>query len=71
MKLIRPVPFQGTKEEKTSNYNTHNWCSFEDEVVCIACDSKPWHTHAYYPCGAEAPLEEVEAGPAIAFRFVD
>ena len=55
----RPVQFDGTKEEREANYQTHHWVNDGDSGRCMECDSKPWHTHANWPCGAEAPRENV------------
>lgn len=66
-----PVPFEGTDEEKKANYNSHTWGTSYDEVRCSVCDCKPWHYHAEYPCGVEAPRMDIEAGDFSAFRFVD
>lgn len=52
-----PVPFDGTSEQAEANYRTHNFQSWYDEdygdTRCMACDCKPWHKAADYPCGTE------------------
>lgn len=71
MLINMPVPFEGTAEEKTANRNSHIWLSGDSDSRCVRCDCKPWHYHADYPCGVEAPRMDVEAGEFSAFRFVD
>lgn len=62
MIIDRPVPFQGTPEERKANVESHRWRRFGGEVVCANCDCKPWHAAALYPCGVEPPREQVEVG---------
>lgn len=56
--LNRPIPFQGTPEEAEANYHSHTFSGEDDR--CFACDCKPWHKAADYPCGVEPPRETVE-----------
>lgn len=70
----RPVPFQGTDEEKAANRATHNFqgiCEGEEymDFRCLNCDCKPWHAAADYPCGAVVPRETVEADEPTATAF--
>ena len=55
--MLIPQRFQGTEEQKTANFKTHNW-TFEDGR-CSECDSKMWHKAAEYPCGEEPQMIEV------------
>lgn len=56
----RPVPFQGTDEERQANYATHSFVYYDDEAECMGCCCKPWHTAASYPCGQEPERETVD-----------
>lgn len=56
-RINRPVPFAGTQEEAEANFKSHDFRVFDGEALCLACDCKPWHTTASYPCGTEAPRE--------------
>jgi len=55
----RPVPFEGTQDEATDNFNSHHfrYDYDNDEVRCVKCDCKDWHQAARYPCGDEPPRE--------------
>ena len=57
--LNRPVEFKGTPQERSENYESHRWVNGGDCTVCIECDTKGWHRSAYWPCGDEAPRENV------------
>jgi len=63
MIVNRPVPFDGTKEEAATNFDSHDWATDGDprdgEVVCWKCDTKPWHITAKYLCGTDVPRETV------------
>lgn len=64
----RPVPFPGSDEERLTNFHSHKWSTFGDEVFCWDCEAKPWHAAAHYRCGAEIPTEEIpQTTPADAF----
>jgi hypothetical protein len=56
----RPVAFPGTDDEKVANYKTHAFVCYGEEMECMDCFCKPWHTAADYPCGTEPPRETVE-----------
>ena len=56
-----PVPFNGTKKKKKKNFRTHQWSTFDGiDYNCAACDCKPWHAAASYPCGEEPPRQNTE-----------
>lgn len=58
--INEPVPFSGSAEQAIENYNSHVWCMLDEyECRCMACDSKPWHKAAFYPCGVEPPRHGV------------
>lgn len=66
--INRPIPFQGSDEEKAENLATHFFdrLPYDDyfDSRCIRCDCKPWHAAALYPCGQEPPRETVSVeGP--------
>jgi hypothetical protein len=72
MIINTPVPYPGTDEEKTLNRASHVWLSGDSDTRCINCDCKPWHIHADYPCGDEAPRMDIEINEAASpFRFID
>lgn len=64
MLVNKPIPFDGTEEERKANFNTH--CFVPEDVEgldfrCSQCDCKPWHVAASFPCGeAEIPRHTVE-----------
>ncbi len=64
MIVNRPIPFDGTPEQKAANYRSHAWHTCGDpedgDVHCADCDAKPWHKAASYPCGVDVPRETVE-----------
>ena len=58
--MSRPLPFQGTPEEAAANFDTHRfiWSGPPEDagdVRCDACDCRPSHQSAKYPCGADVP----------------
>lgn len=55
--INRPVPFTGTHLESVKNWNTHQFRDEFGDSRCLACDCKPWHTTASYPCGIIPPRE--------------
>lgn len=63
--ITRPVEFSGTPEERDANYNSHCfiWSGDPEEAGderCGACDSRPSHVAAHYPCGAvDIPRETI------------
>lgn len=58
MKTInRPVAFKGSEAEMQANRRTHDFRGID--YRCMACDCKPWHAAADYPCGTEPPREIV------------
>ena len=71
-----PVPFNGTDEERRVNRDSHSFSYTggpEDaDVRCMFCDSRPSHTAADYPCGADVPRYETtqEDGEAIFAEWV-
>jgi hypothetical protein len=56
MIVTRPIPFNGPPEVAEANFATHQF----GEERCWACDCRPTHAAAYYPCGQESPRETVE-----------
>ena len=59
-----PADFTGTEAERVANYRSHAWTTYrldenDAETVCGRCDTKPYHKHADYPCGDEAPRVDV------------
>lgn len=60
-KINRPVRFAGDDEQRRLNRGTHAFVFFGDpddaDINCLACDCKPWHAAADYPCGEEPPRE--------------
>lgn len=71
MWIDTPAPYEGTEDEIKANRASHIWLSGDSDARCIQCDCKPWHIHADYPCGVEAPRIIKEVSPFSAFRFVD
>lgn len=71
MWIDTPAPFEGTLEEIEQNRASHTWLTSDEDARCVRCDSKPWHIHADYPCGVEAPRVIKELSPFSAFRVVD
>ncbi len=61
MTYTRPVPFQGTEEQRQANRRSHQWGGIDGR--CYICDHKPWHEGANYQCMAEIPRETVELEP--------
>ena len=59
--MIRPIKFEGTKEQLAANRATHRfWHDGDFEYRCCDCDCKPWHAAASYPCGkTDIPWEKV------------
>lgn len=60
MIVYKPVRFSGTEEERRKNYATHLFFTFDEEIRCGACDCRPTHVAADYPCGVEPPRTAVE-----------
>ena len=65
MRANVPVPFSGSQEQGTANFQTHHWVNMGG-YVCMVCDAKVWHAAARYPCGINPPRVwvEVEEGGA-------
>jgi hypothetical protein len=56
-----PVPFTGTPLERRANFNSHSFVTDNGaDYNCLACDCKPVHVAASYPCGADVPRHDVE-----------
>jgi hypothetical protein len=60
--INEPIPFNGTEQERRANYGSHDWTSFNGEIVCFSCDCKPWYESSYYPCGVDVPRRDRVVG---------
>lgn len=53
---ISPIPFAGTIDEKTANYETHRLVRYGyDSGNCERCGSEMYNEAIYYQCGADIP----------------
>lgn len=62
MRLI-PKPYPGSADQIERNQRTHDWAYAEDGILCNACDARPGHEAAKYPCGTPVPMIDLDAGP--------
>jgi hypothetical protein len=62
MLVDRPVPFQGTEEERNANRATHYMVAYEvgEREECIDCCARAFQTTLDYPCGADVPRETID-----------
>ena len=58
-----PKPFDGTDEERATNYATHDFTGADGR--CFFCDRRPSHYGASYPCGTSVPRIEVSTDHAL------
>lgn len=56
--MTKPLPFLGTPEEGQANFRTHSFNGID--FRCYDCDSRPFSTSSFYPCGAPVPRVEVK-----------
>ena len=58
-----PMEFPGTDEERMANFASHDFYDWamDGDSRCTACDCKPWHITAGWPCGADVPRVVAEA----------
>lgn len=51
-----PAAWPGTRDEIAANRATHLFSEGgNSEVYCMACECKPWHVGADWPCGSDPP----------------
>ena len=68
-----PQPFEGSPEERISNYRSHHWDADED-ARCYDCDCKAGSVTSFWPCGTEPPRVRFQAGPSVtvaSYRLID
>jgi len=58
--INRPIPFNGTEEERRANRLSHFFSGEPGDERCMDCDSRPSHEAANYPCGVSVPRETIE-----------
>jgi len=50
-----PLHFEGSRESKIANNNSHRWSNADDRVVCVNCDCVYGGIYSQWPCGYPVP----------------